>query len=159
MVFGSVLMVSPTCVADPLFPVGLPRSVAPMVGWDEVRELALAMPEATEAVSYGVPHWRVRNRGFVWERPLRRLDLEFLRLDDQPWPVLGARVEDEAVKFALVEEDPEVFFTTPHFDGWSAILIRLDTITRRRLEEVVADAWLAVAPKRLADAWLARGGD
>ncbi|GAA1058447.1 hypothetical protein GCM10017608_26380 [Agromyces luteolus] len=130
-----------------------------MVEWEEIRRLALGMPEATEAVSYGLPHWRVRNRGFVWERPLRRADLEFLRLDDQPWPVLGARVEDEAVKFALAEEDPEVFFTTPHFEGFAAILVRLDTVSQRRIEEVVADAWLAVAPKRLAADWLARHAD
>ncbi|GGI46008.1 hypothetical protein GCM10010932_12440 [Agromyces flavus] len=130
-----------------------------MVEWDEVRELALAMPEATEAVSRGLPHWRVRDRGFVWERPLRKTDLAFLGLDDQPWPVLGARVEDEAVKLALAEMDPSVFFTTPHFDGFPAILVRLDTVSRRRLEEVVADAWLAVAPKRLADQWYAQQGD
>jgi hypothetical protein len=130
-----------------------------MIGWDEVRELALAMPEATEAVSRGLPHWRVRDRGFVWERPLRPADLTHLGLEDQPWPVLGARVDDEAVKFALVEEDADVFLTTPHFDGFPAILVRLDTISRRRLEEVVADAWLAVAPKRLADEWYSRHGD
>jgi hypothetical protein len=130
-----------------------------MIGWDEVRELALAMPEATEAVSRGLPHWRVRDRGFVWERPLRPADLTYLGLEDQPWPVLGARVDDEAVKFALVEEDTDVFLTTPHFDGFPAILVRLDTISRRRLEEVVADAWLAVAPKRLADEWYSRHGD
>ncbi|MGR0320759.1 MmcQ/YjbR family DNA-binding protein [Agromyces sp. ZXT2-3] len=130
-----------------------------MIGWDEVRGVAMAMPGATEAVSFGVPHWRVRNTGFVWERPLRRADLAFLGIDEQPWPVLGARVEDEAVKFALVEDDPDVFFTTPHFDGWSAILVRLDTISRRRLDEVVADAWLAVAPKRLAEEYLRTFGD
>jgi hypothetical protein len=130
-----------------------------MVGWEEVRALAMAMPESTEAVSFGAPHWRVRDRGFVWERPLRRTDLEFLGLEAQPWPVLGARVEDEAVKFALIAEDDEVYFTTPHFDGWSAILVRLDAISHRRLEEVVADAWLAVAPKRLARDYLATFGD
>ena len=150
---------TPTSAHDPLFHSGPRRSVTRMIGWDEVRELALGMPEATEAVSFGSPHWRVRNRGFVWDRPLRRADLEFLRLDDQPWPVLGARVEDEAVKFALAEEDPTVFFTTPHFDGWSAILVRLGTISRRRLEEVVADSWLVVAPKRLAREYLAQFGD
>jgi hypothetical protein len=151
--------VTPTSAHDPLFHSGPRRSVTRMIGWDEVRELALGMPEATEAVSFGSPHWRVRNRGFVWDRPLRRADLEFLRLDDQPWPVLGARVEDEAVKFALAEMDPSVFFTTPHFEGFPAILVRLDTVSRRRLEEVVADAWLAVAPKRLADEWYAQQGD
>ena len=130
-----------------------------MADWDDVRELALALPETTEAVSFGSPHWRVRNRGFVWERPLRRADLEFLGIAEQPWPVLGARVDDEAVKFALIDDDPDVFFTTPHFDGWSAILVRLDRISHRRIEEVVDDAWFAVAPKRLARARLAEHPD
>jgi hypothetical protein len=130
-----------------------------MAHWDEVRALALALPETTEAVSFGSPHWRVRNRGFVWERPLRTADLEFLGLAEQPWPVLGARVDDEAVKLALIDEDPDVFFTTPHFEGWSAILVRLDRISHRRLDEVVDDAWFVVAPKRLAQARLAERPD
>jgi hypothetical protein len=130
-----------------------------MAHWDEVRALALALPETTEAVSFGSPHWRVRNRGFVWERRLRTADLEFLGLAEQPWPVLGARVDDEAVKLALIDEDPDVFFTTPHFEGWSAILVRLDRISHRRLDEVVDDAWFVVAPKRLAQARLAERPD
>jgi hypothetical protein len=129
------------------------------VGWDEVRRLALSFPDATEHVSWGSAHWRVHGKGFVWERPLRKTDLEHLGIAEQDGPVLGARVEDEAVKFALVESDPDVFFTTPHFDGWSAILVRLDRISRRRLDEVVADAFLAVAPRKLANDWLLRNSD
>ena len=95
----------------------------------------------------------MRNRGFVWERPLRRLDLEFLRLDDQPWPVLGARVEDEAVKFALVEEDPEVFFTTPHYDGYPTVLVHLEAIELDELTELITDSWRLKAPKRVLKAF------
>ena len=130
-----------------------------MIGWDEVRELALSFPDTSEHVSWGAAHWRVHGRGFVWERPLRKADLEHLGIAEQEGPVLGARVDDEAVKFALVEEDPSVFFTTPHFDGFPAVLVRLDRISRRRLEEVAADAFLAVAPKRAADEWYAHHGD
>ena len=61
-----------------------------MADWDDVRELALALPETTEAVSSGSPHWRVRNRGFVWERPLRKADLAFLGIPEQEGDVLGA---------------------------------------------------------------------
>ncbi|MRG59422.1 MmcQ/YjbR family DNA-binding protein [Agromyces sp. CFH 90414] len=127
--------------------------------WEGVRELALSFPDTTEHVSWGSAHWRVHNRGFVWERPLRRADLEYLRIAEQPGPVLGARVEDEAVKFALAREDPSVFFTTPHFDGFPAILVHLDRIPDRRLEELAAEAWLAVAPAKLARAWLTEHPD
>ena len=129
------------------------------IDWDEVRRLALSFPDTTEHVSWGAAHWRVHGKGFVWERPLRRKDLEELGLAEQDFPVLGARVDDEAVKFALVEADPDVFFTTSHFDGWSAILVRLDRISRRRLGEVTADAFLSVAPRKLADEWLRHNSD
>jgi hypothetical protein len=120
-----------------------------MATWDDVRELALALPETSENVSRGNAQWKVRTKGFVWERPLRRADLESLGIAEQEGPVLGAKTEDEAVKLALVSEDPAVFFTTPHFDGYAAVLVRLDRISRRRLGELVAEAWAAAAPARL----------
>jgi hypothetical protein len=130
-----------------------------MATWDDVRELALALPETSEHVSRGSVQWRVRSNGFVWERPLRRADLDALGLTEQGGPVLGAATEDEAVKFALISEDPTVFFTTPHFDGYAAVLIHLDRISRRRLGEVVAEAWAAKAPARLVREYLDRTVD
>lgn len=120
-----------------------------MATWDDVRELALALPEASEHVSRGHAQWKVRAKGFVWERPLRRADLDSLGIAEQEGPVLGAKTEDEAVKLALIAEDPSVFFTTPHFDGYAAVLVHLDRISRRRLGELVAEAWAAAAPARL----------
>src|SRR4051794_7782830 len=99
-----------------------------MVSWDEVRALALELPDTTEALSWGSAHWRVHDKGFVWERPLRKKELAELGFAEHPEPVLGVRVEDEAVKWALIEEDPSVFFTTAHFDGYPAILVWLDRI-------------------------------
>lgn len=125
-----------------------------MADWDDLRRLALALPDTSEGTSWGSAHWRVHGKGFVWERPLRKTDLAELGLDEQPGPILGARVEDEAVKLALVEEDPAVFFTIHHFDGWSAILARLDRISDRRLEELVEEAWLLMAPPKLGREWL-----
>jgi hypothetical protein len=130
-----------------------------MSDWEELRRLALELPDTSEAVSWGSAHWRVRGKGFVWERPLRKVDLAELGLGEQPGPILGARVEDEATKRALVEEDPEVFFTIRHFDGWAAILARLDRISDRRLAELVQEAWLVMAPPKLAAAWLAEHPD
>ena len=125
-----------------------------MATWDDVRRIALALPETTEAVSWEHAHWRVKDKGFVWERPLRRSDLE-ARGDAAPnGPILGARVEHLVAKEALLADDPGVFFTTSHFDGYPAVLVRLDEISMQDLEEVIVEAWLCRAPKRLAQAYL-----
>jgi|SRR5215217_3869423 len=125
-----------------------------MATWDDVRRLALALPEASERLSRGVPQWRVRDKLFVWERPLRRTDLEALGGDAPDGPILGVRVEHLGAKEALLRSDPGVFFTTPHFDGYPAVLVRLDRIGLEDLEDVVVDAWLNRAPKRLAQAYV-----
>jgi hypothetical protein len=124
-----------------------------MATFDDVARLALAMPEATEVVSRGTRQWRVKDKLFVWERPLRRSDLEALGDAAPDGPILGARVEHVGAKEALIADDPEVFFTTPHFDGYPAILVRLDRIGGEDLREVVVEAWLCRAPKRLADSF------
>jgi len=124
--------------------------------WDDVRRLALTLPETDERVSRGNIQWRVKETLFVWERPLRNSDLAALGAAAPDGPILGARVEHLGAKEALLAEDPAVFFTTPHFDGYPAILIRLEQIAIDELEELVIDAWLARAPKRLADAYLDR---
>ena len=116
------------------------------VDWDDVRRLALALPDTDETVSRGSAFWRVHGKGFVWGRPLRGTDLAALGLKEQPGPVLGAKVDDEATKLALVEGEPEVFFTTPHFDGYPAVLVWLQAVSLPRLGEVVEDAWHATAP-------------
>lgn len=108
------------------------------------------MPEATERPAYGRPAWRVKDKLFVWERPLRQSDLKALGDDAPDGAILGAKVEHVGAKEALIQSEPNVFFTTPHFDGYAAVLVRLDAIGLDDLEEVVGEAWLAVAPKRLA---------
>jgi len=119
--------------------------------WDDVRRLALALPETAEKASYGgAPSWTVKGKGFVWDRPLRRTDLEALGDAAPDGPVLGAHVPDLGVKEALIADDPDVYFTIPHFDGYSAVLVRLNRIGVGELEELVTEAWLARAPKRLA---------
>ncbi len=124
-----------------------------MATWDEVRRLALALPETSERLSREHRQCRVREKLFVWERPLRRADLEALGKDAPEGPILGARVEHLGAKEALIADDPAVFFTTPHFDGYAAILVRLDRIVVDDLREVVVEAWLVRAPKRLAQAY------
>jgi hypothetical protein len=96
----------------------------------------------------------VKKKFFVWERPLRRTDLIALGDGAPKGPILGARVEHVIAKEALLQDDPNVFFTTPHFDGYPAVLVQLDHITVEDLEEVIVEAWLCRAPKRLAQQYL-----
>jgi hypothetical protein len=121
-----------------------------VANWEDVRRLALALPETSEGTSRDLRQWRVKDKGFVWERPLRRADLEALGGEAPGGPILGARVEHLVAKEALLADDPEVYFTTPHFDGYPAILVRLDLIELEDLRELIVEAWLARAPKRLA---------
>ena len=132
-----------------------------MATWEDVRRLALALPETSEKASYGqTMAWQVKDKTFAWERPLRKSDLEALGDAAPTGPILGARVPDEGAKEALIADDPEVYFTTPHFDGYPAVLVQLDRIAPGELEDLIVDAWLVRAPKRLADAYVAsRAGD
>jgi hypothetical protein len=125
-----------------------------MATWEDVRRIALTLPETTERSHYGGPAWRVKEKSFVWDRPLRRGDLDALGDAAPTGPILGVRVADEGVKLALIADAPRVFFTIPHFNGYPAVLVRLDEITVDELEEVVVEAWLTKAPKRLAAAYL-----
>ncbi len=125
-----------------------------MASWEDVRRIALALPETDERLSRDLRQWRVKDKLFVWERPLRRSDLEALGNDAPDGPILGARVEHVGAKEALLADDPGVFFTTPHFDGYPAILVRLDHVAVEDLHEVIVEAWLARAPKRLAQAYV-----
>ena len=130
-----------------------------MAGWDDVRTLALALPETSEAPSYGgARSWRVRDKAFVWERPLRPADRAALGDAAPAGPVLGARVEHLVAKEALLASEPGWCFTTPHFDGYPSVLVRLDAIGLDDLDDLVTEAWLCRAPKRLARAFLADRG-
>lgn len=128
-----------------------------MATWDDVGRIALALPETAQAASYGgLPAWQVRRKAFVWERPLRKSDLAALGESAPAGPTLGVYVPDLGAKQALLSDDPAVFFTTPHFDNYPVVLVRLERIAVPDLEELLAEAWLTRAPKRLAKAYLDR---
>lgn len=128
------------------------------------------LPGTTSPVSCGglpltaeqAPHdWRVGRKLLAWERPLRKSDREALtRAGSEPpsGDIVGVRVSDEGVKFALIADEPGVYFTTPHFDGYPAVLVRLAEIEVRDLEELITEAWLMQAPKQLVQAFLANSG-
>ncbi|HJZ36954.1 MAG TPA: MmcQ/YjbR family DNA-binding protein [Solirubrobacterales bacterium] len=131
-----------------------------MATWEDVAKIANALPEVAEEPSYGERAWKVRKKTFAWERPLRAKEVEHLGgfEPDGAAPtgeILAVRVADEEAKQALVSSEPEIFFTTSHFDGYPAVLIRLERIARPELEELLIEAWLAKAPKRVAAAFLA----
>jgi hypothetical protein len=128
-----------------------------MARWDDVRATALALPQTSEQARRGQAFWRVKDRLFVWERPLRPKEVQALGADPPRGPILGARVEHLGAKEALIASEPGVFFTTPHFDGYPAVLVRLDEIDPRELHELIVEAWLARAPRRLATELLERG--
>lgn len=129
--------------------------VGSMATWEDVRRIALALPETGERPSHdGIAAWRVKDKMFVWERPLRRSDLEALGDAAPDGEILGVRVPDVGAKEALIADNPAIYFTTPHFNGYPAVLVRLDVIGVDELEELIVEAWLTRAPKRVASVYL-----
>src|SRR5215210_7458425 len=119
-----------------------------MATWDDVARICLALPGTAESTSHGSRAWKVADKLFVWERPLRTRDLAELGDAAPTGPVLGARVPDEGAKHALIADDPAVFFTIHHFDGYPAVLVRLEELDAETLTELAGEAWACRAPKK-----------
>lgn len=111
---------------------------------DEVRRIAMSLPEAS--VDETGMAFRVDGKLFAWPW-LERLEPKRARVPNPR--VLAVRVADEMEKRVLIDMEPEVFFTEPHYDGYPAILIRLDAIDEALLTKLVMDSWRLRAPKRL----------
>ncbi len=120
-----------------------------MVTWEQVDRLASRLPEVARGTTRGLLAWKCRDKLFAWERPLRKADLEALGDRAPEGPILGVRVPDLWSKDALIAANPAVYFTTPHFDGYAAVLVQLDHIETDELEERLTEAWRTRAPKRL----------
>lgn len=120
-----------------------------MATWDDVARTCLALPATSEGVSRGWRQWKVRDRSFVWERPLGKKDVAEFGSAAPPGPVVAAYVPDEGAKAALIAEQPELYFTTSHFDGYPTVLCRLDLLDRQELAELAAEAWACRAPRKL----------
>ncbi len=115
-----------------------------MADADDVRRLALALPHVAEIESDGFD-FRVADKGFVWSYPERRPGKPRLIRTD----IAVLFVGDEAEKQALLLGEPEVFFTTPGYDGWPLVMLRLAEVDVERLAELVTDAWRMRAPDEL----------
>jgi hypothetical protein len=112
--------------------------------WETVHELALALPEVEEDTS-GRTAYRVRGKLFAWEARGR------------DGGGLGVRV-DRDEKQLILEANPDVYFSSPHYEGWPGVQIRLELVDRDELAERLEDAWLIQAPKRLAREYLDGSG-
>jgi hypothetical protein len=115
-----------------------------VVDWDTVRELALALPEAEESGEDRVA-FRVRGKLFAWAAR------------ERDGGGLGIRVERDE-KQLILDSNPAVYFSSPHYEGWPGVQIRLEAVERDELRERLEDAWLIQAPKRLAATYLAENG-
>ena len=115
-----------------------------MADADDLRDLALALPHVVEIESDGFD-FRVADKGFVWSYPERQPGKpRRIRTD-----IAVLFVGDEAEKQALLLGEPEAFFTTPGYDGWPLVMLRLEQVDVERLGELVTDAWRMRAPAAL----------
>jgi hypothetical protein len=112
--------------------------------WDKVRELALGLPEVEiDESSDGRPRFRIRGKAFAW------------RARERDGGGLALRV-DRDEKQLILESNPDVYFSSPHYHGYPGVLVRLEKIEPEELAERLEDAWLIQAPKRLAAEFLAQ---
>ena len=117
-----------------------------MVSRDDVRRIVLALPGTTEDSDGG--RFFVDGKQIAWPW-LERIDPKRARVPNSE--VIAVWVAHESEKELLIDMDPAVFFTEPHYAGYPAILVRLPAIDPALLRKVLIDAWRYRAPRRLLD--------
>jgi hypothetical protein len=124
---------------------------------DDAGRIALELPEAAEGERRGTRTWSVAGKVFAWERPFSKADIKrFGDATPPAGPIVAVRVADLVEKEAVIAANPRAFFTIPHFDGYSAVLIQLKSVTKKALRDALVDGWLTCAPAQLADEYVRR---
>lgn len=127
-----------------------------MLSLDEVGEAARALPEVIEADRKGSLTWSVGARTFAWQRPFTKADVRRFGAETPPGgTIVAVRVADLDDKTAVLAQGLRGVFTIPHFDGFAAVLLHLDEVDGDAALELIVDGWLACAPPRLVQAYLA----
>jgi hypothetical protein len=131
-------------------------SLSVVASLDDVAHLAVGLPEVSAGERHGNLTWYVAGKAFVWERPFSKADIKrFADTLPPEGPIVAVRVADLGEKEAVLSSSSSAFFTIPHFDGYSAVLIRVNTVTKKALRAAITDAWLACAPPDLAQGYAA----
>lgn len=127
-------------------------TVLDMMTLAEIEAAVAELPEVMVGERFGRRTWFVGGKAFAWERPFSKADIKRFG-DEQPpaGPIVAVAVADLGEKEAVLAQYPKGVFTISHFDGYAAVLLHLKAIPKRAARELLTDAWLAVAPRQLAD--------
>ena len=128
-----------------------------MVTVEVAARFCMGLPHVAEGARFGNQTWFVRGKSFAWLRPFTKADIKrFGAVTPPSGPILAVRVASLEHKEIVLMTRPVAFFTMAHFNGYPAVLIQLDSVRRRDMEEAIVDAWVACAPPELARSLAAR---
>jgi hypothetical protein len=127
-----------------------------MATFDDVTRISADLPDVTLGVRWGTGTWKVGDKVFAWERPFSKADIKRFGTDTPPaGPILAVSTDGLDDKQAVLDEQHDGVFTISHFDGYAALLIQLDVVAMTVLHDLLVDAWMASAPRKIVAQYLA----
>src|SRR5262245_4105775 len=128
-----------------------------MVSIDEAARMAMELPDVSTGTSHRNQSWVVGETAFAWHRAFSKADLRRFGAAPVPTgPIFAVRVADLRAKEAVLAEGIRGVFTIPHFDNYPAVLIQLEVVPKRALQQLLSDAWLACVPSAVAERYRVR---